>query len=233
MTTFVLVHGAFRGGWAWDKVRDELVLLGHTVIAPTLTGCEPDTLRVGTRVGLAEWVQDIRQAMSTATADSEIVLVAHSQAGIPVRQVLETDSGKIKRVVYLDAAVPGNGQRGVDLNPPGVPAPPADLDPTLMIPARPVGPEQGFVDPELIEFVNSRLVPTPIGPSLDAVTLRSTDAHKVPATFAFFSQTPQTYPCQYTRLHLDDQGISYAVLDGPHDSPMVNAHMVCEFLLSS
>ena len=39
MTTFLLVHGAFRGGWAWDGVRSLLEADGHAVLAPSLTGC--------------------------------------------------------------------------------------------------------------------------------------------------------------------------------------------------
>ena len=39
MTTFVLIHGAFRGGWSWQRVRPLLVAAGHDVHAPSLLGC--------------------------------------------------------------------------------------------------------------------------------------------------------------------------------------------------
>jgi pimeloyl-ACP methyl ester carboxylesterase len=231
MATFVLVHGAFRGGWAWDQLAPLLTSAGHTVIAPTLTGCESHSDRVGTAIGLGEWIADVVSAIDSQ--NESVVLVAHSQAGLVCRCVLEVRSNNIASVVYLDAAVPRNGERGVDLNPPGSPAPPADLDPAMSIPARPVGTEQGFLDASLADFVNARLVPTPLGPSLEPVVLDNPAANDVPAHYVFFSDTPTTFPCQLTRLRLDDSDQRYEVIAGPHDSPLTNATKVAELLLQN
>src|SRR5262249_59918723 len=35
---FVLVHGAWHGGWCWRRVADRLRAGGHLVFTPTLTG---------------------------------------------------------------------------------------------------------------------------------------------------------------------------------------------------
>ena len=231
MATFVLVHGAFRGGWAWDQLAPLLTSAGHTVIAPTLTGCEPHSDRVGTAIGLGEWVADVVAAIDAQ--DESVILVAHSQAGLVCRCVLEVRAEKVSAVVYLDAAVPRNGERGVDLNPPGSPAPPENLDPAMSIPARPVGTEQGFLDQSLADFVNTRLVPTPLGPSLEPVMLENPAANDVPARYVFFSDTPPTFPCQLTRIRLDESGLPYEVMVGPHDSSLTNATNVAELLLQS
>jgi pimeloyl-ACP methyl ester carboxylesterase len=231
MATFVLVHGAFRGGWAWDQLAPLLTSAGHTVIAPTLTGCEPHSGRVGTAIGLGEWIADVVSAIDSQ--DESVVLVAHSQAGLVCRCVLEVRAEKVSAVVYLDAAVPRNGERGVDLNPPGSPAPPENLDPAMSIPARPVGTEQGFLDQSLADFVNTRLVPTPLGPSLEPVVLENPAANDVPARYVFFSDTPPTFPCQLTRIRLDGSGLPYEVMVGPHDSALTNATNVAELLLQS
>ena len=231
MATFVLVHGAFRGGWAWDQLAPLLTSAGHTVIAPTLTGCEPHSDRVGTAIGLGEWVADVVAAIDAQ--DESVILVAHSQAGLVCRCVLEVRAEKVSAVVYLDAALPRNGERGVDLNPPGSPAPPENLDPTMSIPARPVGTEQGFLDPSLADFVNTRLVPTPLGPSLEPVVLENPAANDVPARYVFFSDTPPTFPCQLTRIRLDESGLPYEVMVGPHDSALPTATPVAELLLQS
>jgi pimeloyl-ACP methyl ester carboxylesterase len=165
--------------------------------------------------------------------DESVVLVAHSQAGLVCRSVLEVRAEKISSVVYLDAAVPRNGERGVDLNPPGSPAPPDNLDPAMSIPARPVGTEQGFLDASLVDYVNARLVPTPLGPSLEPVALENPAASDVPTRYIFFSDTPATFPCQLTRMRLDESGQPYEVMVGPHDSPLTNATKVAELLLQS
>lgn len=228
MTHFVLIHGAFRGGWAWEPLSRELQARGHEVTAPTLTGCEAERPPDGATVTLDQWVDDVVHAVRGA--GEPVVLVAHSQGGIPVRCAVESCADALEQVVYLDAAVPDHGERGVDLNPPGVPAPPNDLDPALSIPPRPVGAEQGFIDPQLTEFVNARLVSTPLGPSLDQAVL--TDAgNGVPARFVFFTQTPATYPCQLTRSRLDERGIEYSTVDGPHDSPLTQPAAIAEILL--
>jgi pimeloyl-ACP methyl ester carboxylesterase len=231
MATFVLVHGAFRGGWAWDQLAPLLTSAGHTFIAPTLTGCESHSDRVGTAIGLGEWIADVVSAIDSQ--NESVVLVAHSQAGLVCRCVLEVRPEKVSTVVYLDAAVPRNGERGVDLNPPGSPAPPENLDPAMSIPARPVGTEQGFLDPSLADFVNTRLVPTPLGPSLEPVVLQNPAANDVPARYVFFSDTPPTFPCQLTRIRLEESGLPYEVIVGPHDSALTNATNVAELLLQS
>lgn len=230
----LLIHGAFRGGWAWEPLQRELAALGTTSSAPTLTGCEPDSDRVGSIVSLQEWIDDVVTAIdAVSSSPAPVVLVAHSQAGLPVRAALELRAADVARVIYLDAAVPLDGDRGVDLNPPGVPSPPDDIDPALWIPARPVGIDQGFTDAALAAFVNERLVGTPIGPSLDRVTLRSAAAAAVVTDYAFFEATPPTYPCQMTRIRLDAAHGDYTVLTGPHDAPITAAPMVARYLVSA
>jgi|GEM_PF-1202636 len=232
-TTFVLVHGAFRGGWAWEPLTQALSDADCSCLAPTLTGCEPSSTRVGTHVRLHEWVDDVSAEIEQACRKSDrVVVVAHSQAGLPVRAALEQWWPSVAHVVYLDAAVPRNGERGVDLNPPGVPSPPDDIDPTLWIPARPVGPDQGFSDPLIAAFVNERLVPTPVGPSLDPVSLTCAEAEQVASTYVFFSATPVTYPCQLTKQRLDGAGSPYIVIESAHDAPLTSTQKIADLLLS-
>jgi hypothetical protein len=81
----VLIHGAFRGGWVWEPLQRELEALGITSSAPTLTGCEPASARVGSVVPLKEWTTDVVSAIDVAATDgASVVVVAHSQAGLPV-----------------------------------------------------------------------------------------------------------------------------------------------------
>jgi pimeloyl-ACP methyl ester carboxylesterase len=217
MRPVVLVHGAFRGGWAWEPVLQRLHGAGIAAVAPTLTGCEADSDRVGTRVHLAEWIDDVVAATDEVSPDGDLLLVAHSQGGLVATAALDRLGGRAA-VLHLDAAVPADGERGVDLNPPGVPPPPPDLDPALWIPARPVGPDQGFTDEALAAFVNDRLAPTPVGPSLDPVSVSTAPNFE---RYVFFADTPHTYPCWTTRARLDARGVRYTVMDGPHDAPLV------------
>jgi pimeloyl-ACP methyl ester carboxylesterase len=218
VSSIVLVHGAFRGGWAWDAVASRLRARGHDVVAPTLTGCD-GTPPAGP-IPLEAWISDIVDALGDADAQAPAVLVGHSLGGLVTTAVAGRLGARIGVVVHIDAPVPRDGERGVDLNPPGVPAPPPGLDPSLMLPPRPVGPDDGFLDADAAAEVNARLTPTPLGPSLDPVTLTGAS----PLTrhvYAFCSGTPQTYPAWSTRLRLDASRTPYALLDSAHDAPLL------------
>ena len=55
MSTFVLIHGAYQGGWIWQRIEQRLRQAGHTVYAPTLDGCaeRKGSLRPGIKIGRA------------------------------------------------------------------------------------------------------------------------------------------------------------------------------------
>ena len=59
MATFVLVHGAFHGGWCWRKVATHLRAAGHEVFTPTLTGLGERHHLATPAVDLATHVQDV------------------------------------------------------------------------------------------------------------------------------------------------------------------------------
>src|SRR5204863_449052 len=68
MSTFVLLHGAFRGAWSWSRVVPLLVAAGHEVHAPTLSG---------TATGLDGWVDEVTDLIVDADL-TEVVLVGHN-----------------------------------------------------------------------------------------------------------------------------------------------------------
>lgn len=142
MTTFVLVHGAFRGGWAWRFVRAGLVEQGHEVWTPSLAGMGDRahlTAADGPPVRLSTWVQDLASLLETHDL-RDVVLVGHSQGGLVLAAAADTVHARVARLVFLDAPVPEDGERGIDLNPPGVPTPRVeDVDLTAALPPRPVG----------------------------------------------------------------------------------------------
>lgn len=232
MSTYLLVHGAFRGGWAWDKVAPALRAQGHVVHAPSLTGMGDRAHllpRGADRIGLATWVEDL--ASLAATHDlTDVVLVGHSQGGMVAVAAATALAPRLSALVFLDAPVPRDGERGIDLNPPGVPTPRAeDVDLTAALPARPVSATDGF-DPELAAWVNARLCATPIAPSFEPVAIGAAGA-AVPRRHVFFSRTPETYPCWSTRARLDAEGAAYEVVDAAHDAPLTDPDTVVRVLL--
>jgi pimeloyl-ACP methyl ester carboxylesterase len=114
MATYVLVHGAWHGGWCWRRVADLLEKHGHKVFTPTLTGLGERSHLVGAKVDLATHITDIVNVIKWEELES-IVLVGHSYGGVVISGVAEQIGGAIGSIVFLDAFVPENGDRPMDL----------------------------------------------------------------------------------------------------------------------
>lgn len=107
MSTYILVHGAWHGGWCWHKIVARLERLGHRVLAPDLPGHGIDRTPPGqtTLKSLTERI--------CALIDAEpepAILAGHSYGGTIITQAGEWRAEKIRRLVYLTAFVPLNGQ---------------------------------------------------------------------------------------------------------------------------
>ncbi len=112
--TFVLVHGAWHGGWCWQRVSDRLTARGHRVFAPTLTGvCERSHLD-SPAVDLSTQIRDVVNEIRWKDLEN-VVLVGQSYGGMVISGVAEQVPSKIASIVYLDAFVPSDGQSIADL----------------------------------------------------------------------------------------------------------------------
>ncbi len=112
--TFVLVHGAWHGGWCWRRVADLLERRGHAVFAPTLTGLGERSHLLSADINLDTHIADIVNLVKWERL-SDCVLVAHSYGGFPVTGALERIAERVAAVVYLDAFLPADGQRSLDV----------------------------------------------------------------------------------------------------------------------
>lgn len=107
MSTFLLVHGAWHGAWCWYKVVPRLEKLGHRVIAPDLPSLGCDKTPVN-RVSLPLWREFICRIVDEQP--EPVVLVGHSRGGIVISEVAEHRPDKIRKLVYLSAFMPRNGE---------------------------------------------------------------------------------------------------------------------------
>lgn len=123
MSTYVLIHGAWHGGWCWHKVVPRLEKLGHRVLAPDLPSLGRDKTPVK-RISLPLWrgfICDLLDAQA-----EPVVLVGHSRGGIVITEVAEHRPDRIRTLVYLTAFLPRDGECLFDLAPqaPGSEVPP-------------------------------------------------------------------------------------------------------------
>ncbi|MFJ4240723.1 alpha/beta fold hydrolase [Streptomyces iakyrus] len=107
MSDFVMVAGTWLGAWAWDEVAEELRGAGHTAHALTLSGLAErrNTPPAGQQTHVRDIVEEVERL-----ALRDVVLVGHSYAGIPVGQAAQRIGDRLRRVVFVDANVPVDGE---------------------------------------------------------------------------------------------------------------------------
>jgi pimeloyl-ACP methyl ester carboxylesterase len=111
--TYVLVHGAWHGGWCWAKVARLLRDAGHEVYTPTLTGLGERAHLARPEIDLETHIQDV-VAMLEAEELRQATLVGHSYGGMVITGVAARTSGRIAQLVYLDGFVPEAGKSLLD-----------------------------------------------------------------------------------------------------------------------
>jgi pimeloyl-ACP methyl ester carboxylesterase len=109
MATFVLVHGAWQGGWTWSRVTPLLRAQGHGVHTPTLTGVGDRAHLNSPQIGLDTHIQDVVATIQNERLN-DVILVGHSYGGQVIAGVASALSGALARLVYLDAFVPNDGE---------------------------------------------------------------------------------------------------------------------------
>jgi alpha/beta hydrolase family protein len=114
--TFVLIHGAWVGGWYWRRVSDLLEKKGHKVFSPTLTGLGERSHLLSKDINLDTHVTDIVNVVKWEDL-KDICFVVHSYAGFPGSGAVEQISERISSIVWVDAFKPGDGQSFIDLVP--------------------------------------------------------------------------------------------------------------------
>lgn len=104
--TFVLIHGSWHGGWAWQDVIHQLSREGHSAHAPTLAGHGPGATRLG--ITHQDCVDSVVECIHHHKLE-DVVLVGHSFGGTIVQRVAEKVHDRIARMVFLDALIVEDG----------------------------------------------------------------------------------------------------------------------------
>jgi len=131
MTDFLLIHGAWHGGWCWNAVLDRIRARGHRAVAPTLTGLADRSHLFSPSIGLNTHIADVVNTARWEEMD-DIVLCGHSYGGMVISGAAELLEGKLAGIVFVDAFFPSDGQSCGDITghvtprDSAIPPPPAD-----------------------------------------------------------------------------------------------------------
>jgi len=184
MATFLLVHGAWHSGRAWDRVVPLLESAGHRVLAPSLTGYGEKAHLLGPEVGLGTHVGDVVGLIEGERLD-DVVLVGHSYAGMVVSGVAHRVPERIAQLVFLDAMVPEDGEAAVDVLPVTKKLVDVAVD-GWRVPPMPEQPPPlglfGVTDPEDVAWLRSMLSDQPVRCLTEPVRLDDPAARTIPRT---------------------------------------------------
>jgi pimeloyl-ACP methyl ester carboxylesterase len=114
VTTFVLLHGTYQGGWIWQKVANRLRGAGHVVHAPSLDGCAERKHQARPGITALTQADEIAEFLSYQDL-RDVVLVGTSSGGMVACRVAELMRDRISRLVFLDAValLPGEALRDI------------------------------------------------------------------------------------------------------------------------
>jgi len=185
MACFVLVHGAFNGGWYWKRVRARLAAAGHEVYTPTLTGTGERAHLLSRAIDLSAHIRDIVGVLEYEDL-SGVILVGHSYGGMVISGVVDQIPERVARVVYFDAHVAADGKSSLDLMGGGTNATLAALEKAegdgWLLPPVPLE-AFGITDPADVAWISPRRHPLPMKCLAERISLTNEAAKKIPRDF--------------------------------------------------
>jgi len=186
--TFVLVHGAWHGAWCWAAVINRLQRLGERAFAIDLPGHGASNISRA-QATLAGYVDSVANFIESRGL-RDVVLVGHSLGGMTISGVMQKIPARLRRVIYVSAIVPRDGESAVHTLPDGDEiARRMESLRSLPDPSAPVD-EQMFrtayiqdATSDLRDFVLAALVPEPVAPMLEPISMKDFYTCGVPQSF--------------------------------------------------
>jgi pimeloyl-ACP methyl ester carboxylesterase len=190
--TFVLVPGAWHGGWCWRDVAAILRTAGHTVYTPTQTGLGERSHLLSRNITVDTFVDDIANVIQWEQLE-KVVLVGHSFGGLSISGVADRMPERLSRLVYLDSLILENGQTPFSAVPSEIVAArmkaAEETSNGLSLPV-PDPTQIGLLRDEDQRFVASRLTPHPLSTYTSPLHLRNPVGNGIPATYIHCSAPP-------------------------------------------
>lgn len=230
--TFVLVHGAWTGGWIWQSVAAELRRQGHRVYTPTCSGVGERAHAFHSDIGLDTWISDVVSLLEWEDLQ-DVVLVGSGFAGVVITGVADRVASRLQSLVYFDALVIPAGVSAFDQFPAAVQARrrqeiAASGRPDLL-PA-PSAESFGLSDPAALRRVAARLRPQPLKTYTEPLVLRGPAGAGLPRVYVDCTQ-PEFPPLKEVKLRLRQQaGWQWRELAASHDAMVSHPSAVAELL---
>ena len=232
---FVLLHGAWHGGWCWDGVIDEIVKAGHTAEAPTMPGHNPGDDR--SKIRFEDYVDKICSVLKKQT--TPVVLVGHSSAGYLIQAAAPKVPGKLMQLIFLNAFILPDGKCQFDLVPPeaaeGMTAA-AQASPDNCVPVIEDFVRGMLMVGESIEQQDAlikRLVPQPFALFTTPIGTNDFDELRMPKSVVFCKNDASLPPGAYLGMAQGLGKYDLVEVEGGHEALFTNPGVVAKGLLQA
>lgn len=184
MTSFVLLHGAWHGGWCWARVAPLLRARGHHVLTPTQTGLGERAHLLHAGITVDTFVQDLVGVLRAEELE-HAVLVGHSMGGVAITGAADQVPERVRSLIYLDSRILENGESVQDQSTPELAAARSKAAAGSGGVSLPPPPASAFGIPDGpdADWVTRRMTPHPFG------TMTSVCASLIPSATACPART--------------------------------------------
>ena len=231
--TFVLLHGAWHGGWCWQKMAPDLRAAGHVVYTPTQTGLGERSHLLSADVGIETFAQDLINLLVWEDLYN-VVLVGHSFGGNVITAAADRVPERIAHLVYLDAIIPIPGQSAF-----------ATMDADIVAQRRQLAQQTsggltlpvpdpvafGVTNEDDLHWLRSKCTPHPLATYEQVLKLQHPLGNHLPVTYV--AVTPHYAPTvasrDYARQRTD---WTYLEIDAGHDAMVTSPVALSELLLN-
>jgi pimeloyl-ACP methyl ester carboxylesterase len=229
-THFVLLHGAWHGGWCWDGVIKGLKKEGHTAEAPTLPGHRKEDDR--STVRFEDYVERIVKLLQRQA--SPVVLIGHSSAGFLMQAAVPKVPEKVSHLIFVNAFILPDGKSQFDLVPPQaseamIAAAKASKDNSVPV-------MEDFVrnmlmageTSDLKDALISQLVPQPLALFTTPVHTRKFAALEIPKSVVFCKDDVSLPPGAYLGMASGLGSYNLIEVEGSHEAFFTRPGVVVE-----
>lgn len=240
MATFVLVAGAWHGGWCWKRVRPLLQEAGHEVYTPTLTGSGERVHLASPEIDLDTHITDVVNGLEYEDL-TDVLLVGHSYGGLVIGTAAHRVPERIGHLIYLDALLPEDGKTANQLYESN--GQQAFVERVMRIveeegegwywpPPSPDAPNLRVTDPDDQAWMASKLTPHPIGTSYTVMRLDNPAAERIPRSFiACPPYPPGGLIPHFARQAREDPSWTYYEFETSHDPMITDPETLAEILI--
>ena len=233
MKTYLLLHGAMRGAWLWDRLLPLLRTAGVRAIAYDLPGHGRRTAeRPG--VNMSVYIADVLTYIKKGDL-KDLVLVGHSMSGIVISKVAEEATERISHLVYLAAVAPRDGDALLDLL---TKERQESLRKMEGKAAELFGPLDALrpnyftdLDGADREFYLRQLTPQPLAVFFEKISLTKFDGLNIPRTYVM-GLRDKALPPGLTRGFAERLGVKPVEIDAGHDMMVVKQEEIAQVLLA-